>query len=92
MTPKERIEAVYRGNTPDQVPFMLDLSHWYYHKNRLSWDLSKSYDEPEYELIDYHKRHGVGFYMPNLGSFFSVSDPDDVTTSVAKSDDGRTIT
>ena len=92
MTPKERIEAVYRGNTPDQVPFMLDLSHWYYQKNRLSWDLSKSYDEPEYKLIDYHKRHGVGFYMPNLGSFYSVSDPADVTTTVAKSDDGRTIT
>ena len=92
MTPKERIEAVYRGRTPDQVPFMLDLSHWFYHKNQLPWDLSHSYDKPEYELIDYHKRHGVGFYMPNLGSFYSVSDAADVTTTVAKSDDGRTIT
>ncbi len=92
MTPKQRIEAVYRGQTPDQVPYMLDLSHWFYHKNKLPWDLSRSYDEPEYELIDYHKRQGVGFYMPNLGSFYTVSDQCDVTTTVTKSDDGRTIT
>ncbi|MBN2291213.1 MAG: hypothetical protein JXM70_02235 [Pirellulales bacterium] len=92
MTPKQRIEAVYRGCTPDQVPFMLDLSHWFYHKNRLPWDLSRSYDKPEYELIDYHKRQGVGFYMPNLGSFYTVSDPEDVVTTVTKSEDGRTIT
>ncbi|MEA1952620.1 MAG: hypothetical protein U9N87_14665 [Planctomycetota bacterium] len=37
MTPKQRIEAVYRGRTPDQVPFMLDLSHWFHHKNQLPW-------------------------------------------------------
>ena len=92
MTPKQRIEAVYQGRTPDQVPFMLDLSHWFYHENRLPWDLSKAYDKPEYELIDYHKRAGVGFYVPNLGSFFAVHYPPDVTTTVTKSDDGRTIT
>lgn len=92
MTPKERIAAVYRGDTPDQVPFMLDLSHWFYHKNCLPWDLSKSYDEPEYELIEYHKIMGVGFYMPNLGSFYAVSYPPDVKTTVTKSDDGRKIT
>lgn len=92
MTPKERIAAVYRGETPDQIPYMLDLSHWFYHKNRLPWDLSKAYDEPEYALIDYHKKMGVGFYMPNLGSFYTVSYPPDVTTTVTKSDDGRKIT
>jgi len=27
MTTRERILAVYRGQTPDVVPFMLDLSH-----------------------------------------------------------------
>ena len=92
MTPKERIEAIYRGETPDQVPFMLDLSHWFYHKNRMPWDLSKSYDEPEYELIEYHKKMGIGFYMPNLGSFYSVSYPTDVKTTVSKSDSGKKIT
>ncbi len=72
MTMRERILAIYRGRTPDRVPFMLDLSHWFYHKNRKPWDLSMAYEEPEYELIDYHKNRGVGFYLPNLGAFFST--------------------
>ena len=92
MTPKERIEAVYRGQVPDRIPYMLDLSHWFYHKNQIPWDISKSYDEPEYDLIDYHKKKGVGFYVPNLGSFFNVSYPDDVKPAVKKSEDGKMIT
>ena len=39
MTPRERILAVYRGETPDVVPFMLDLSHWFYHKHQMPVDL-----------------------------------------------------
>jgi uroporphyrinogen-III decarboxylase len=84
MTIRERILATYRGQTPDQVPFMLDLSHWFYHKNRKPWDLSLAYEEPEYELIDYHKKAGVGFYLPNLGSFFSTEYSPDVKVSVKK--------
>lgn len=92
MTHKERIEAVYRGETPDQVPFMLDLSHWFYHKHNFPWDLSKSYDKPEYDLIDYHKKKDVGFYLPNLGLFFEVTYPDDVKARVSKSEDNKIIT
>jgi hypothetical protein len=92
MSQRKRIEAVYRGETPDQIPFMLDISHWYYHKNRMPWDLSKSYDKPEYDLIDYHKKNGVGFYLPNLGAFFETSYPDDVKTNIEKSEDGKAIT
>ena len=92
MNNKERIDAVYRGATPDRVPLMLDLSHWYYHKNKIPWDLSKAYNEPEYELIDYHKKNDVGFYMPNLGSFFKVLYPDDVIATTRKNDDGMSIT
>ena len=47
MTLRERILAVYRGETPDVVPYMLDLSHWFYHRHRLPWDLSQAYVEPE---------------------------------------------
>lgn len=83
MTPRERILSVYRGETPDVVPYMLDLSHWFYHKNRMPWDLSKAYALPETELIDYHKKMGVGFYLPNLAVFFSVGYPDDVTAETA---------
>ena len=84
MTLRERILAVYGGETPDVVPCMLDLSHWFYHKNRLPWDLSRAYEEPERALIDYHRRMGVGFYMPNLAAFFTVRHRDDVAAEVIK--------
>ena len=44
MSMRERILAVYRGQTPDVVPFMLDLSHWFYHTHHMPWDLSVSFD------------------------------------------------
>lgn len=84
MTLRERILAVYRGQTPDVVPYMLDLSHWFYHRQKMPWDLSVSYVEPERDLIDYHKEAGVGFYMPNLASFFSVTTPCDVKESTCQ--------
>ena len=90
-TIRERILAVYRGETPDRVPFMLDLSHWFYHRHHRPWDLSATYEEPEYDLIDFHRKAGIGFYMPNLGSFYSTSYPSDIKASVEKSPDGRTI-
>ena len=92
MTQRERILAVYRGATPDVVPFMLDLSHWYYHRHRLEWDLSRAYEQPERELIGYHRRVGAGFYMPNLASFFEVASPPDVPAGVERRPDGRAIT
>ena len=92
MTIRERILAVYRGETPDSVPCMFDLSHWFYHRHRRPWDLSKAYAEPERELIDYHKRVGVGFYMPNLAHFFDVGYPADTQVTVTKSDDGGALT
>jgi len=84
MTMRERIMAVYQCKVPDIVPFMLDLSHWFYHKNRKPWDLSLSYEKPEYELIAYHKRVGAGFYLPNLASFYSVQYGKDVQSEVWK--------
>jgi len=63
---------------------MLDLSHWFYHKNRIPWDLSIAYEKPEVELIGYHKQVGAGFYMPNLGSFYSVTYGEDIESAVEK--------
>lgn len=88
MTLRQRILAVYRGETPDVVPYMLDLSHWFYHKHRLPWDLSVAYDAPEHALISCHKQLGAGFYMPNLGSFYSASYGPDVQSEVVKADHG----
>jgi len=84
MTLRERILAVYAGETPDVVPYMLDLSHWFYHKHHMPWDLSRSYLTPERELIDYHRRTGVGFYVPNLGSFYEATYGDDVKASCTR--------
>jgi hypothetical protein len=83
MSMRERILAVYRGDCPDVVPYMLDLSHWFYHKNRIPWDLSVAYEKPESELIGCHKRLGAGFYMPNLGSFYSARYGPDVVAEVS---------
>jgi len=94
MSLRERIMAVYHGETPDVVPYMLDLSHWFYHKNNMPWDLSQSYEKPETELLDYHKKVGVGFYLANLASFVTVEYGDDVLAETIKdSRDGEiTIT
>ena len=91
MNLRERILAVYRGEKPDRVPCMLDLSHWFYQRNRMPWDLSKSYNHPEKELIDYHKKMGVGFYLPNLGSFYETIYPAEIKIETSKSADGREI-
>ena len=90
MTLRERILAVYRGETPDTVPYMLDLSHWFYESRKLPWDLSLAYEEPEYALIDCHRQLGAGFYMPNLGSFFEASFEDGVRAETEKRQVGDT--
>lgn len=84
MTVRERILAVFRGEAPDVVPYMLDLSHWFYHRYRLPWDLTTVYEKPETALIDYHRRAGVGFYMPNLAAFYSAEFGADVRSTVSK--------
>jgi len=90
MSMRQRILAVYRGQTPDVVPYMLDLSHWFYHKNRMPWDLSVAYEKPEHELITYHKRIGAGFYMPNLASFYTAAYGPEVHSEVSKTYHGDT--
>lgn len=84
MTTQERILAVYWKQKPDVVPFMLDLSHWFYHRHRMPWDLSHAYEKPEHALIDYHRSKGIGFYLPNLASFFSVKHRPDVQVETLK--------
>ena len=92
MSLRQRILAVYSGDVPDVVPYMLDLSHWFYHRNHLPWDLSVAYEAPERELIDCHRRLGCGFYLANLASFYSASFSEDVVAETEKQvrEDGRT--
>ena len=84
MTERERILSVYRGTVLDRVPFMLDLSHWFYHRHQLPWDLSQVYDRPEAALIEYHKQVGAGFYMPNLGQFYTARFAPDVEAETVR--------
>lgn len=63
---------------------MLDLSHWFYQKHHIRWDLSQKGERPEYELIDYHKKVGVGFYIANNSSFYSVDYRNGVSVNVEK--------
>ena len=72
MNERERILAVANGEKPDRVPFMLDLSHYFYHKYQKDWDLCHGYAEPEKELIDFNRSMGAGFYMPNQAVFFKA--------------------
>lgn len=91
MTIRERILAAYRGEPVDSVPCMLDLSHWYYHRHRQPWALDRAYDQPERDLIEYHRRMGVGFYIPNLGSMYSVRNRPDVTAETERPVPGRIV-
>jgi hypothetical protein len=84
MTERDRLLAVYRGETPDRVPFFLDLSHWFYQRNRLPFDLSVSLREPDRPLLEYHKKAGAGFYIPNLISYYDAAYPADVRSVVSK--------
>ena len=40
MTERERVKMVYEGRTPDRVPLLLDLSHWYKKNYNIPFDLS----------------------------------------------------
>ncbi len=84
MTERERMLAVYRGETPDRVPFFLDLSHWFIQKHKLPFDLSASVTEPDWPLIEYHRNVGAGLYIGNLLSCYDMVYSEDVANSVVK--------
>jgi hypothetical protein len=82
MTERERILAVFNGKTPDRVPYYLDLSHFYYEKFQKPWDLLNGYAEPEQDLIDYNRKFGAGFYVPNQMIQFTVQYAEGVSQKV----------
>lgn len=73
MTLRERILAVYEGRVPDAVPYMLDLSHWFYQKYGKPWDLSAAHEGVEEDLLACHRRFGAGFYLVNLSAFYTTA-------------------
>lgn len=84
MNERERILCVYQGTVPDVVPCMLDLSHWFYHRHQMPWDLSAAFEQPERELIDFHHQMDVGFYVANMAALYSACYPEDVRATTSK--------
>ena len=76
MNPNERVRAVYRGERLDQVPLMLDLSHWYKKNRNVFFNLA-GFTEVEQGLVDLHRQVGAVCYC-EMGSFCALytDDPD----------------
>ncbi|MBT3320200.1 MAG: hypothetical protein HN948_01700 [Clostridia bacterium] len=81
MTERERILSVLSGGTPDRIPYMLDLSHFYNEKVGRSFHLLEGLRKADNELIAYHKKMGAGFYMPNQGVFYETRYEGDVKST-----------
>ena len=84
MSIRERVISVFAGIKPDVVPFILDLSHWYYHHYNLSWDLTMPYNKPDYGLLEIHKKFRAGFYIPILTVGWKIEYKSDINCSVFK--------
>jgi hypothetical protein len=72
MTPRQRLLAVYRGETPDRVPALADLSYWYAANGGGKFipghtDGANSDKIPR--LLELHRRTGAAIHV-NLGSFY----------------------
>jgi len=61
MSLRQRLLAVFRGETPDRVPFFADLSYWY-ESQRLLGTLPGRY-EGEEGYLRLHQDCGVGIYL-----------------------------
>ncbi len=86
MIPNERVQIVYRGGTPDQVPFMLDLSHWYKKNMNVPFDLA-GFTDVEQGLVDLHRRVGAVAYV-EMGGFYSLYTDDPEVNLESSTDNG----
>jgi hypothetical protein len=86
MTPAQRVKAVYQGQTPDQVPLMLDLSHWYKKNYNIFFDLS-GFKQVEEGLVDLHKKIGAVSYV-EMGSYYDLYFDDDSISEKSWTENG----
>lgn len=85
MTPRERIKAVYEGRTPDQVPLMLDLSHWYKKNHNVFFDLT-GFTQVDHQLVGLHQKCRAALYC-ETGNHFDIYYTDETVQSQAWTDD-----
>ena len=84
MTPRQRVKAVFEGRIPDQVPLMLDLSHWYKKNYDVFFDLT-GFKEVEQALVDLHRRVDAVIYI-ETGPHYDIRYRDRSVTSKAWTD------
>ena len=86
MTPRERALAVYEGRTPDKVPLLLDISHWYKKNYNVPFDLTglQSVDET---LVRLHRELDAVAYV-EMGRFYDLYFEDDDVSDNAWTADG----
>jgi hypothetical protein len=85
MTPRERAAAVFKGEVPDRVPLLLDLSHWYKKNYRVPFDLS-GYKTVDMDLVRLHQEVGAVCYV-EMGSFYDlVPRSDDIVLKTSTED------
>ena len=89
MLPNERVRAVYAGETPDQVPLLLDLSHWYKKNYNTVFDLA-GYQGVEKDLVELHREIGAVCYV-EMGGFYSLT-PDTGDIAYATSTESGVFT
>ena len=76
MTQRERFLAVLHGETPDVVPWFIDLSYWFNAERKRRFVPSPD-KEMDYDLIALHKEVGAGI-CKELGSILVPSYDGDV--------------
>jgi hypothetical protein len=88
MTLRERVLAVYHGETPDVVPWFADLSHWHNATTGTRWVPFGS-SARDTSMIDLHKQVNAGIYL-NMGQFFDLEYDDNVKEFKGLLPDGKT--
>jgi hypothetical protein len=71
MTPRERLLAVYCGQTPDRVPALADLSYWYAAHGGgkfIPGNTDGANNDKVPRLLELHRQTGAAIHL-NLGSF-----------------------
>lgn len=86
MKPNERVQAVYQKRTPDQVPLLLDLSHWYKRNMDAGFNLA-GYTQVEQGLVDLHKQVGAVAYV-EMGGFYSLASDDPEVKLESRTENG----
>lgn len=86
MKPNERVRAVYQGRKPDQVPLLLDLSHWYKKNRGAFFDLA-GFTQVEQGLVDLHRQIGAVCYC-EMGGFYRLDSDDPEVRLESRTENG----